>query len=505
MGLPLTPEVGVRYTTFMRNGCQLIVYPDSIGGDLSSLRRFLSGEAGSALTGVHVLPFYPSSADRGFAPLTYAEVDPNFGSWEDIEWIAREFDLCVDFMLNHISAQSVWFRDYLARGDESEYADMFIRYSRFWPDGAPSDGDLERIYTRKPRPPYREVSTPNGGKERVWCTFDFEQIDLNLASESTRERMAGWLRSLAGHGPAMIRLDAFAYATKKPGTNCFFVQPDVWEILDWSRDVLADTDVDLLPEVHEHYRMQQAISAHEYRVYDFALPMLVLHALYEGRAHRLAHWLTICPRNQVTTLDTHDGIGVVDVADLLTPEEIERTRKALFERGANVKRIYNTQAYGNLDIYQINCTYYSALGERDSWYLLARAIQFFAPGIPHVYYVGLLAGRNDLALVEQTRVGRDINRHNYTVEEAMRELQRPVVSKLLSLMQLRNSSAAFEGTMSVSSTEHGQEHATLLVVRWQNGDEEAVLEADLFSRSFRAWTRSGSALVAEVAVHPADT
>src|SRR5699024_4446589 len=107
-------------------------------------------------------------------------------------------------------------------------------------------------------------------------------------------------------------------------------------------------------------------------------------------------WLNNCPRCQYTTLDTHDGIGVVDVEELLTPEEIAFTKQCIFNCGAGVKPEYNTPDYNNLDIYQVNTTYYSALGERDDAYLLARAIQFFAPGVPQVYYVGLLAGRNDI-------------------------------------------------------------------------------------------------------------
>lgn len=140
-----------------------------------------------------------------------------------------------------------------------------------------------------------------------------------------------------------------------------------------------------------------------YWVYDFALPMLLLYSLYFGKNERLLNWLRICPRQQFTTLDTHDGIGVVDVHDLLTQEEIEETKEYLFSRGANVKPIYNTPAYNNLDVYHLNCTYYSALGNNDAAYLLARAIQFFTPGIPQVYYVGLLAGENDLELLEKTK------------------------------------------------------------------------------------------------------
>lgn len=124
-------------------------------------------------------------------------------------------------------------------------------------------------------------------------------------------------------------------------------------------------------------RCREKIAKEDYYVYDFALPMLLINALYYGQTQYLKHWFEICPRKQFTTLDTHDGIGVVDVKDLLPDEEIGRTKEDIFKFGANVKKIYNTAAYNNLDIYQVNCSYYSALGDEDDAYLLARAVQFF--------------------------------------------------------------------------------------------------------------------------------
>jgi sucrose phosphorylase len=219
--------------------------------------------------------------------------------------------------------------------------------------------------------------------------------------------------------------------------------------------------------------------------------MLVLQALYDGTARNLKRWLSICPRRQFTTLDTHDGIGVVDVKDLMSDEEMERTRENVFSKGANVKRIYNTATYQNLDIYQINCTYYSALGEDDDAYLLARAIQFFTPGIPQVYYVGLLAGRNDVKLVEETKLGRNINRHAYSLDEIAAEIERPVVRRLFRLMDFRNTCRAFDGSYEVlPSPDH------ILQVRWHLGTDRTIamaeLEADLKSRSFTIRHRSGT-------------
>ena len=214
-------------------------------------------------------------------------------------------------------------------------------------------------------------------------------------------------------------------------------------------------------------------------MYDFALPMLLINALYYSQTQYLKNWLNICPRKQFTTLDTHDGIGVVDVKDLLPDEEIDRTKEDIFKFGANVKKIYNTAAYNNLDIYQVNCSYYSALGDDDASYLLARAVQFFAPGIPQVYYVGLLAGRNDLKLLEETKVGRNINRHYYSIEEIDNEVERPVVKSLLALMKFRNEHPAFDGGFELLDCTDD-----MLVILRKNGDEWAQLIADFAKKTF---------------------
>lgn len=464
----------------VRNQIMLITYSDSLGKNLQELKYILKKHLRGVVGGVHILPFYPSSADRGFAPIDYRLVDPEFGTYEDIVALGEEFDLMVDFMINHISRQSPYFQDFVANKDKSKYRDMFIRYKEFWPTGEPSQEDVGRIYRRQPRAPYTTVDFSDGTSEKVWCTFDEEQIDLDVNAEVTKEFIRSSLGFLAQNGGSIIRLDAFAYAIKKLGTSCFFVEPEVWDLLEFSADILKPYGVEILPEIHEHYTIQLKLAERGYWVYDFALPMLLLYSLYSGDNRRLVHWLGICPRKQFTTLDTHDGIGVVDVKDLLTEEEVEQTKGYLFARGANVKPIYNTMAYNNLDVYQLNCTYYSALGNDDAAYLLARAIQFFTPGIPQVYYVGLLAGENDLDLLEETKVGRNINRHYYSVQEVEESMERPVVKQLFQLMRFRNSYPAFDGQFAVESIgDHG------LRLTWQNDVHKAVLESCLKARDFQ--------------------
>lgn len=464
----------------IKNKCMLITYADCMGNNLKDLESAIEKHFSRAVAGIHILPFFPSSGDRGFAPVDYHTVDTAFGSWEDVERLGEKYYLMFDYMINHISARSTYYQDFLLKKDESKYQDLFIRYQKFWDKGEPTKEELDVIYKRKPKAPYTKAQFADGTVEKVWCTFDDEQIDINCKTQTAKEFIKGNLEMLSKHGAAMIRLDAFAYATKKKGTSCFFIEPDVWKLLEECKEVLDPYHVEILPEIHEHYTMQTRIEAKGYYVYDFALPMLLLNAIYYGKTAYLKHWFEICPRKQFTTLDTHDGIGVVDVKDLLPDEEIYRTKEEIFKQGANVKKIYSSAAYQNLDIYQVNCTYYSALGDDDASYLLARAVQFFAPGIPQVYYVGLLAGRNDLELLEKTKVGRDINRSYYTLAEIEQEVKRPVVERLIRLMEFRNTHPAFDGDLILG--ECGEQQ--LCMIR-QNGADKAELFADFANKNIK--------------------
>lgn len=462
----------------MKNEVMLITYADSLGGNLKEMEEILEKHYQEAISSLHILPFFPSSADRGFAPLCYDRVDEKFGDFTDLERLGKKYDLMYDFMVNHISAQSLYYQDFKEKKNLSEYKDMFIRYKEFWEQGEPSGEEVDLIYKRKPKAPYAELEFADGSSEKIWCTFGEEQIDLDVSKAKTRDFIRQSLQYMCEHGASMIRLDAFAYAVKKAGTSCFFVEPELWNLLREIERITNAYGVGILPEIHEHYSIQMKLAAEGFWVYDFALPMLVLHALYTHTGERLKAWLDICPRKQMTTLDTHDGIGVVDVVDLLSAEEIEETKEILYQKGANVKKKYSSEEYNNLDIYQINCTYYSALGNRDDAYLLARAIQFFAPGIPQVYYVGMLAGENDLELLESTKEGRNINRHYYTGEEVDRQMEREVVRKLKNLMIFRNQCAAFEGECCCAA-----DGVRLRIEREHDG-VSAVLEADLGSFEF---------------------
>ncbi len=259
------------------------------------------------------------------------------------------------------------------------------------------------------------------------------------------------------------------------------MEPDIWELLDEVRQEAAKYDVELLPEIHEHYSIQMKIANHDYYIYDF---LANGHSVftYSGKSERLANWLKMSPMKQFTTLDTHDGIGVVDARDLLTDEELDYTSEELYKVGANVKKVYSSANYNNLDIYQINSTYYSALGDNDRSYLLARAIQVFAPGIPNLLR-WVISRKNDIELLEATKEGRNINRHYYDLAEIEEEVQRPVIQQLFALLKFRNESAAFDldGTIEVATP---SESEIVITRKNKNGSDSATLTANLDTKEF---------------------
>ncbi|MEV4687049.1 sucrose phosphorylase [Microbacterium sp. LWH3-1.2] len=468
------------------NQPMLISYADSLGGDLARLEAVMDREFAGAFGGVHVLPFFRSSGDRGFAVIDYDEVDPAFGDWDDLRRIAEKYYVMADFMINHVSIRSAEFRDYMERGEDSPYREMFVHWDEFWPAGEPTEEEMAMLYRRKAQGPYKMFTRADGTEVRLWNTFFDEQVDIDPRSEATQEYFRRNLGRLADLVP-LIRFDAFAYATKRPGTSCFFVEPDVWEVLDIGMEPLRERGTQMLPEIHENYRVQLAMAARGHWVYDFALPMLMLHALMSGRTDRLRHWIEICPRKQFTTLDTHDGIGVVDVAGLLSDDEIDLVSDRVNAKIADSRQFVKAppgmvkRGAEKARQYQLMSSFYSALDEDDDAYLLARVLQLFVPGIPQVYYVGLLFGENDVDALKASGDPRGINRHDYTTAEIVERVRRPYVAQLLDILRFRSEHAAFDGELRLE----GSSDDGALILTWVNGEHEAALHADVARHEFQ--------------------
>jgi len=478
----------------MKNHVQLITYIDRLAdGGIVEFAKLLQGPLQGLFDSVHLLPFYHpiDGADAGFDPVDHTLVDPRLGTWQDIRGLGQDVELVADLIANHISRYSPQFLDYQSSGSSSDWAGLFLTRGKVFSAGA-SASELQAIYRPRPGLPFSEHELDTQEKVQLWTTFTPEQIDIDVTHPLGVEYLDKILQSFAENGVRMVRLDAAGYTIKIPGTSCFML-PETFDFIAKLSSRIHELGMEALVEIHSHYLKQVEIAKLVDWVYDFALPPLVLHAFAFRTAQALKHWLNIRPLNALTVLDTHDGIGIIDIgADkekpgLVPPEELDQLVEIIHRNSDNQSRLATGASASNLDLYQVNCTFYDAMAQDDLNYLLARALQFFVPGIPQVYYVGLLAGANDMELLQGSGAGRDINRHYYTRKEIESALQRPVVISLCALVKLRNKHPAFQGRFSM-----GECAAEQLVLRWDCQHDFAELMIDFRDSAYHLRISSGT-------------
>jgi len=440
-----------------------------------------------AFGGVHLLPFFVpiDGADAGFDPVDHTAVDPRIGSWDSIAALGTGYRVMADLIVNHVSAGSEPFLDWLSRGDDSRYSQMFMTPEHVF-GALPGPADLERIYRPRPTSPFTEVEFADGTRRTVWTTFTDQQIDIDVEHPLGKAYLLEILDRFESAGVATVRLDAVGYAIKRAGTSCFML-PETMTFIDELSAACHARSMEVLVEVHGHHLDQLTIAERVDLVYDFALPPLTIDALVTGDGGPLRRWIEMRPTNSINVLDTHDGIGVIDVGidprdprrtGLLAPHRIHDLVEGIHERSGGVSRAATGSSASNVDLYQVNCTFYDALGRDDDRYLAARTIQCMLPGTPQIYYVGLLAGENDAELLARTGVGRDVNRHHYSPLEIDQALDRPVVQKLLALLRWRASEPAFDGSFELlDSADH------VVAVRWSGPSSTVTIEVDLASGS----------------------
>ncbi|WP_306518383.1 sucrose phosphorylase [Rheinheimera sp.] len=477
------------------NQIQLITYVDRLsGGKITDLHQILNGQLACLFDAVHLLPFYPpiDGEDAGFDPTDHTAVDSRLGNWADIERLAADYPIMADMIVNHMSAQSPQFLDVLQQGEASAYWPLFLTRDKVFGQ-QPDQAQIDAIYRPRPTPCFTDIRLANGDTKAFWTTFTANQIDIDVASAQGDAYLQAILQRFTDHGVKYIRLDAAGYAIKKAGSSCFML-PETFEFIEKLSQQAKARGMTCLVEIHGYHKTQIEIAKRCDMVYDFALPPLVLHTIFSGNAQALKTWLDIAPRNCITVLDTHDGIGIVDAADyqgepgLLTDPELDSLVEKIHHNSGGSSKLATGNAANNVDLYQVNCSFYDALGRNNEHYLLARAIQLFCPGISQIYYGGLLAAENDVALLQQTGVGRDINRPYFDENSLQQALQKPVVQALMKLIQLRRTLQAFNGDFSQTLAPN------LYQLNWQHGGHSASLSLALDSLTATLdWQHQGQA------------
>ncbi len=321
------------------------------------------------------------------------------------------------------------------------------------------------------------------------------QMDVNAKSEVVWSFYEETLSKVKSFGCSILRLDAFAYLHKEIGHSNFFNKPGTWKYLERIKQIADKNELTLLPEIHAEYglHLHDEVAKEGYRIYDFFLPGLMIHTLEKGNNKALLNWakeIISKGYKTVNMLGCHDGIPVLDLKGkevngtynkgLLEDNEIESIMSTIIERGGRVKNLYDPSG-NKISYYQVNATFFSALGENEAKLLLARAIQLFMPGIPQIWYLDIFAGKNNYKAADEGGTGahKEINRTTLTKEDINQGVKKEIVQNQLKLMRLRNTLKAFSGAISFQESEENE-----LNISWTNNDSFAQLEANLTTYSF---------------------
>ncbi|EAF5666012.1 sugar phosphorylase [Listeria innocua] len=481
----------------------LITYGDQFKEEskktLPTFKKMYDRYLKSTFEVVHFLPFYPYSSDDGFSVIDYKAVNPELGDWEDIKEMEKSARLMFDFVCNHMSAKSEWFKRYLA-GDK-EFQNFFVEMD--------PDTDLSSVTRPRATPVLTPFQFASGKEGYIWTTFSEDQIDLNFASLEVLYKMIDVLMFYLEEGAEYVRLDAVGFMWKVPGTSSIHLD-ETHEIVKLFRDlvdmaapgtiIITETNVPHVDNIS--YFGNGEKEAH--MVYQFPLPPLVLHAIHHGNAEFLSNWaknleLPEGKRTFFNFLASHDGIGLNPVRGIIPEADILALVDDLEKEGALVS--YKQNPDGTKSPYEINVTYMDALSKqadtddlRLSRFLVAHAVLMSIPGVPAVYVQSILGSRNDYLGVETTGHNRSINRKKYDLVEITAELEqadslrKETYEALTKLISTRKAESLFHPEIAMEVLESTAE---LFVVKRSSGAESIILIHNLSEKEVHYSLDSG--------------
>jgi sucrose phosphorylase len=436
----------------------MVTYGDSIIKEgrkpLRELNNFLVTELRDTFSSVHVLPFNPYSSDDGFSVIDYKEVNPDLGSWEDLQAIGKDFDLMADLVVNHCSSQSKWFKNYLKGRNPGR--DYFIDGTEF--------EDLTKVVRPRSSPLLTEVKTVDGDKH-VWCTFSEDQVDLDFRNPEVLLEIVRIIRYYVEQGIRYFRLDAIAFLWKESGTNCVHL-PQTHELIKLLRIVIENLEPSavIITETNVPNRENLSYFGNDneaHLIYNFSLPPLLLNSILSGDCKHLKTWLMSMPparrgRAYLNFIASHDGIGLRPAEGLLSVEELDGLIETIQASGGEISMRRTPE--GALTPYEANISLYSAMarpiaGEEDGLqtarFLCAHTIMLALEGLPAIYIHSLLGTENNREGMAQTGRARTINRFQWSSDELVAALDddtrhhQHVFTEMKRLIGIRREQAAF--------------------------------------------------------------
>jgi sucrose phosphorylase len=449
----------------------LICYGDSLqrSGDrpLQVLGEFAQKYLDGVVSGIHILPFFPSSSDDGFAVVDYRQVRSDLGDWTDIKDLSQHFDLMVDLVINHCSRENLWFTDYVT--NQTPGKDYFHELTGLL--------DLTQVLRPRNSPLHTEIYTRRGVK-KVWTTFSDDQVDLNFANPEVLLEFADILFFYARMGARYIRLDAIAYLWKRSGTTCMSL-PETHMVVRILRGLIevAELPLVLITETnvpHEENISYFGAGNEAHLVYQFSLAPLLLFSYLFNDARALVDWtrqLQPPPPgcSYFNFISSHDGIGLRPLEGLMPESDIQRLVDAVHMQGglASMRSAEN----GEERAYELNIALFSAFqGLTDSIaaFIGAHQLMLAYQGVPGIYLNAMVGTLNDHREMESTGRTRSINRGHWNIDELAKALEHSqthhaqVYSALADSLGLRSAQGAFGPDALQTFLNGGSDHLMFL-------------------------------------------
>ncbi|ENL2789615.1 sugar phosphorylase [Listeria monocytogenes] len=441
--------------TISEKNVYLIAYGDSIfeknKHPLQTLNEFLQEYAQDVITDVHLLPIFPSTSDDGFSVTDYKQIDEQLGDWDDVQKMSENFRVMLDFVANHMSKSSDWFKRF--SDNEAPYNQFFIEKD--------SQFDYKNVTRPRTSPLFHKYEN---GKE-LWTTFSEDQLDLNVRNIDCLVALTDVLLFYASKQATSIRLDAIGFLWKTSGTTCMHL-PETHEIISLWRLLIDELypNLQIITETnvpHEENISYFGNGENEANmVYQFPLPPLVLHTFTCHDTTKLSKWAKSISQVSSTAtyfnfLASHDGIGMRPATGILSDEEINSLVQKAVQNGGQVS--YKDNADGTQSVYELNINYGEALqnpGEDTTEELVtkkiiaAHSILLTLQGVPAIYYHSLLGSKNDLVGYEESGINRRINREKLEKNQLVHELEtdtyrQTIFTSLKKLVQIRRNHTAF--------------------------------------------------------------
>jgi sucrose phosphorylase len=489
MGELTSTQAGTaRQTDFLSaSDRMLICYGDSIRDEpstpLNALRRFASKHLTQSISTIHILPFFPSSSDDGFAVIDYQSVRHDLGNWTDIEAFHEHFDLMFDLVINHCSRENLWFADFI--GGRKPGCNYFHEM--------PSMIGLENVVRPRNSPLLTDVHTYEGVK-RVWTTFSDDQIDLNFANPDVLCEFVRVLFSYIAHGARFIRLDAIAFLWKELGSTSINLEQThaVVRVLRALIDEMQ-TQTLLLTETNVPHKENISYFGNQdeaHLVYQFSLAPLLLYSYLFNNGQYLGLWAQqLSPPSQgcsfINFIASHDGIGLRPLEGLVPDSEIKSLTDKIHQHGGYAAM--RSDKDGKDSVYELNIALFSAFGGRASdvpAYVAAHQLMMAFQGVPALYINALVGGLNDLQGVESSGRTRSINRGHWEIETLTATLdneastQSIIFKEICRNLELRGAQPAFAPSAVQTLITYSQSHIWLK----RESSEQRILVVASFSR-----------------------